>query len=77
MINTTSFPYGVVPMQGPPKRTTTTNGTFNTRENVVVYNVKFPEFANRSIGDVQADAFTQTECRYDVILGRTELRKWG
>ena len=77
MINTTSFPYGVVPTQGPPKRTTTPNGTFDTNENGTICNIKFPEFANKSIGNVQADVFTQRACRYDVILGRTELRKMG
>jgi len=42
MINTTSFPFGVVPRQGP-----------------------------------QADVFTSEQCRYDIILGRTELRTMG
>jgi len=42
MINTTCFPFGVTPRQGP-----------------------------------QADVFTSAQCRYDLILGRTELRRMG
>ena len=53
MTNTTNLPYGVVPSQGPPKRKTTTNGTFNMSENVIIYNIKLPEFANTSIEDMQ------------------------
>ena len=39
--------------------------------------MKFPEFGNRSIGDVRVDLFYSPHCKYDIILGRTELRKMG
>ena len=77
MINRTCFPFGVDTLKGPLKLTTTTNGTYQTSEIVIIQNLKFPEFGNRSIGDVKADVFYSPNCKYDIILGRTELRKMG
>ena len=75
MINKESFPFGVQPMKGPPKRAMTTNGTFNTSEMVIIHSIKFPEFGNTTIPDLHADVFHSKGCRYDIILGRTELQK--
>ena len=56
MINRTCFPFGVDTFKGPLKLTSTTNGTYKTSESIVIH-MKFPEFGNRSIGDVKADVF--------------------
>merc|ERR1712214_28032 len=77
LVNKKCLPFGVVTLKGPSKFTTTTNGTYTSCERVTLQNLKFPEFGNRSIGDVQADLFDVPNCRYDIILGRTELRRMG
>lgn len=77
MINQASFPYGVEPTQGPPKRTTTTNGVYTTNRIVAIQEIKFPEFGRRSIPDITADVFNSPTCRYDVILGRDILSTMG
>ena len=77
LVNKKCLPFGVVTLKGPSKFTTTTNGTYKSCERVTLQNLKFPEFGNRSIGDVQADLFDVPNCKYDIILGRTELRRMG
>ena len=77
LVNKKCFPFGVVTLKGPPKFSTTTNGTYTTDERVTLQNLKFPEFGNRSIGEVQADVFNSPNYKYDIILGRTELRRMG
>ena len=72
MINSESFPYGVVTYKGTPKQTATTSGVFNTSEEVLIANCKCPEFRSRWIPDITADVF-QARCRYDMIIGRDLL----
>lgn len=74
IINCRCFPYGVQPAKGPHKRATTMNETFNTSEGVTIHSIKFPEFGNKRIGDIHADIFHSPGFKYDIILGRTELR---
>ena len=39
----------------------------------MITGIKFPELGNAQIRDVHADIFSSPSCRYDIILGRTEL----
>ena len=73
VINQQCLPFGVEPTQGPTEKTTTINGTFHTSQTVMISGIKFPERGNAQIRDVCADIFSSPSCRYDIILGQTEL----
>ena len=68
MINSASFPYGVVPSKGTPKQTATIAGVFNTSEEVLIANCKCTEFGSRWIPAITANVF-HARCRYDMIIG--------
>ena len=76
MINRASFPYGVITSRETPKTTVTTNGTFNSCEQVQITSCKCPEFGSRSIPDIKADVF-DSHCCFDMIIGRDLLEPIG
>ena len=77
MVNDQCLPFGTVPDIGAFRSTTTTNGTFNTSRTVSSKGIQFPEFANRKIRDFKVDVFHSPNCRYDMIIGRSELSAMG
>ena len=77
MIKKSCFPFGVETTKGTPKRTTNTNGNFSSSESVMLSQVKFPEFSNNNIGDIKADVFDSTKCRYELIIGWDVLERMG
>ena len=77
MIKDTSLPYGTTPIQISPKQTTTTNGVFSTSEQVVLTEIKFPEYRNHRIDVITAGVFHSPTCWYDVTLGRDVLQTMG
>lgn len=46
----------------------------NSCETAALQQIKCPEF-NRIIGDIVGDVFDSPTCRYDVILGRRDIKK--
>ena len=77
MMKQTSLPHGAIPVIGKPKRTTTTNGVFATTASVNIQQLKFPEFGNYCIEQVEADVFHSQTCQYDIILGGDILNLMG
>ena len=77
MVNDQCLPFGTVPDIGASRSTKTVNGTFNTSRTVSIKGIQFPEFANRKIPDFKADVFHSPNCRYDMIIGRSELSTMG
>ena len=77
MIKLTSLPHGTSVTPSSPKRTTTTNGVFSSSAQVVLTDVRFPEFGNHRIDTITADVFDSPTCRYDVIVGRDILKTMG
>ena len=76
MIKRSSLPYGARPLQGPIKKTTTTNGILKLSDVATIQQIRCPEF-NQIIPDITGDIFDSPTCRYDVILGRRDIAKLG
>ena len=77
MVNDQYLTFGTVPDIGASRSTTSTNGTFNTSRTVSIKGIQFLEFANSKIPDFKADVFHSPNCRYDMIIGRSELSAMG
>lgn len=76
MINKSSFPYGVEPSIGQPKRTTTTNGTYTVSETVDIEGIQFPEFGRRRIPDIKADVFDSPR-NFSTLACKSPCKKNG
>ena len=56
----------------------TTSGVFSTSAQVILSNVKFPEFGNPCIQTILADVFDSPTCCYNVlIMGQDILKQMG
>ena len=71
LFNKTALPFGVPLIKTQPIQTTTTQGTYQCNEAVLMSNLTLPEFVNRrKITKLTAQVFDSTKCPYNVILGR-------
>ena len=78
MFNKRALPFGTTTFKTPSIRTTTTQGTYNCNEAVVLSNLSLPEFVNgQKTTNLSAQVFDSKNCPYDVILGRNFMDSIG
>jgi len=78
MFNKKALPFGATTFKTQAIRTTTTQGTYDCDEAVVLSNLSLPEFVNgRKITNLSAQVFDSENCHYDVILGRDFMKSIG
>ena len=71
MFNKRALPFGATTFKTQKIKTTTTQGTYNCDEAVVLSNLSLPEFVNGwKITNLSAQVFNSENCPYDIILGR-------
>ena len=78
LFNKAALPYRAPLIKTDPIQTTTTQGTYQCNEAVLMSNLLLPEFVNgRKITNVTAQVFDSQKCPYDIILGRDFLDSIG
>ena len=78
MFNKRALPFGATTFKTQKIKTTTTQGTYDCDEAVVLSNLSLPEFVNgRKITNLSAQVFESKNCYYDVILGRDFMESIG
>ena len=78
MFNKRALPFGTTTFKTQKIKTTTTQGTYNCDEAVVLSNLSLPEFVNgRKITNLSAQVFDSKNCPYDIILGRDFMDSIG
>ena len=78
MFNKRALPFGATTFKTQKIRTTTTQGTYDCDEAVVLSNLSLPEFVNgQKITNLSAQVFDSKNYPYDVILGRDFLKSIG
>ena len=78
MFNKRALPFGATTFKTPSIRTTTTQGTYDCDEAVVLSNLSLPEFVNgQKIANLSAQVFDSKNCPYDIILGRNFMDSIG
>ena len=78
MFNKRALPFGATTFKTPKIKTTTTQGTYDCDEAVVLSNLSLPEFVNgRKITNLSAQVFDSENCHYDIILGRDFMESIG
>ena len=77
MFNKRALPFGATTFKTQKIKTTTTQGTYDCDEAVVLSNLFLPEFVNGwKITNLSAQLFKSENCPYDVILGRIYGQHW-
>ena len=78
MFNKRALPFGATTFKTQKIKTTTTQGTYDCDEAVVLSNLSLPEFVNgRKITNLSAQVFDSENCHYDIILGRDFMESIG
>lgn len=78
MFNKRALPFGATTFKTQKIKTTTTQGTYDCNEAVVLSNLSLPEFVNgQKITNLSAQVFDSENCPYDVILGRDFMDSVG
>ena len=78
MFNKRALPFGATTFKTQKIKTTTTQGTYDCDEAVVLSNLSLPEFVNgRKITNLSAQVFDSKNCSYDVIRGRDFMDSIG
>lgn len=76
MFNKRTLPFGATAFRTPPIQTTTTQGTYQCNEAVVLSDLSLPEFVNspKLPTYLHKPLTVSKNCPYDVILGRDFMK---